>query len=95
MAIIGRKTKQPGDTRRCVVSFADWFADRTDAPASYTVAVDPGVTVAGDEINGSVVTVWISGGVSGTRYKVTVALTTTSTPPAVKEVDFYVIVKED
>jgi len=92
-AILGRFTKQPGETLDYDIDFTEWFTGRSDAPASYEVVVDTGITKVTDSRNGNVVKVVLSGGTSGVKYKVTVKLTTTAATPLIKEVDFTVAVK--
>jgi len=64
----------------------DWSAwlPAGDAIASYTVAVDPGITIASDSQSGAVVKVWLSGGTDTTVYGVRCTITTTNTPARVE-----------
>ena len=64
----------------------DWgtTADGHDRPwlnedetiTAHTVTVDPGLTKGATSVDGGRVTVWLSGGTTGTNYKVTCAVTT-------------------
>lgn len=90
-AILGRRTKQPDETRDYDVSFEDWFSNRSDTPVSHTTAVETGITLVSSTLTGEVVKVILSGGTSGEQYKVTVLLTTSS--GVVREGDFIVRVK--
>jgi len=92
--IAGRFTKQPGETLDYVVQFGPWFANRLDLPVSFTATAEAGITVAASSRSGTNVTVVLSGGVDGGRYKVTVRLTTNATPAIVKEIEFTVRVRE-
>lgn len=93
MAILGRFTKQPGETIDYPVDFTDWFEGRTgDSIASHTVTVEPGISIATHTRIGNVVTVVLAGGTTGTSYKTTVKITTAA--GLVKEVEFVVKVKE-
>lgn len=93
MAILGRFTKQPTEVLDYDVDFSEWFADRTDTLGSFAVVAEAGITVARSTNIGNVVKVVLSGGTNGTKYKVTVRVTTT--PNAyVREADFVVTVKE-
>lgn len=94
VGILGRFVKQSGETLDYRIDYSDWFATRADSPASFTVSVDAGITLAASSRQGSVVTVVLSGGTSGAQYKVTVRVTTDATPPIVKEADFIVKVKD-
>lgn len=94
MALIGNKTKQPGETRVYTADFTRWFSNRTDSPSAFTVTTTDGITVAGQERDGMKIKVALSGGDDGARYKVTVKMFTNSTPTTIKEADFYVAVRE-
>lgn len=89
--ILGKFAKQPSEVLDYDVDFSDWFSNRTDTPASYTVTVETGITKVADNRTGNVVKVILSGGTNGTKYKVTVLLTTSA--GLVKEADFTVTVK--
>lgn len=91
-SVLGKFTKQPAEVLDYDVNFTDWFSNRTDAPASFTVTADSGITVVSSSILGNIVKVVLGGGTTGTKYKVTVLLTTTTA--LVKEADFVVAVKE-
>lgn len=88
---LGRFTQQSAEVLDYDVDFTEWFSNRTDAPATFVVTADAGVTVSGSR-GGNVVRVTISGGTNGQRYKVTVRLTTTA--GFVKEADFQVRIKD-
>lgn len=92
MSILGKFVKQPSEVLDYDIDFTDWFANRTDTPASFVVTADTGITILGSSRTGNVVKVILSGGTSGTKYKVTVKLTTVGL--LVKEADFLVSVKE-
>lgn len=93
-SILGRFTKQSGETLDYIVDYSDWFLDRVDAPASVTATVETGMTVVASSISGETVKVVLSGGTDGTRYKCTVLLTTDAATPIIKEVDFMVTVRD-
>jgi len=78
------------------VDFTDWAIVRTDRPNSVTVAVETGLVVLGYSLVGNTVRVvlGVGAGVVDGAYKVTVRLTTDSSPAVVKEVDFQVRVRE-
>lgn len=76
MAILGIVTKQPAEVQDYDVSFSEWLTALSDTSASYTVTADTGITVDSFSITGGVVKVWLSGGIDGVTYKVTVTLTT-------------------
>jgi hypothetical protein len=91
-AVLGKFDKQPAEILDYDVDFTDWFANRTDSPSSHTATADAGITIVSATRTGNVVKVILSGGVSGTTYKVTVRMTTTAA--LVKEADFAVKIKE-
>jgi len=94
MAMLGRWTKQPGETLAYPVDYVDWLAERPgNAIASYTVSADAGIGVASHVKIGAIITVLLSGGTSGVSYKVTITVTTDLTQE-VKESEFVVKVKE-
>lgn len=91
--IVGKTEKQPSEVIDVIVDYTDWFSNRDDAPASIAVTADTGITIADDSLDGNEARVVLSGGTDGVRYKVTVLLSTNSTPTIIKEADFYVRVK--
>lgn len=92
MSILGKFTKQPGDTQDYSISYVDWLAGMSDTGLSHTVTVDTGITLGSSTLSGGVVTVWLSGGTDGNTYKVTCTLTTTG--GRVKQAEILVKVKE-
>jgi len=94
MPILGRYSKQPGDALDYDVDYTEWFSNRADAPLSFDVVADAGITIDNTMLIGNVVRVTLSGGTSGRSYKITVRLTTNAGVANVKEADFVVRVKE-
>jgi hypothetical protein len=92
MAVLGRFVKQPSEVLDYDVDFSDWFEVRTDTPSSHAVVAETGITVVGSSRTGNVVKVVLSGGTAGTKYKITVRLTTNTF--LVKEAEFVVAIKE-
>lgn len=92
MSVLGKFIKQPNEILDYDVDYSDWFTNRSDTPASITVEVEPGITLVGSSLTGSVAKVALSGGVDGNTYTITVRMTTDS--GMVKEADFQVKVKE-
>lgn len=94
MALV-KKTKQPGETIDYPVDFGEWLEVRPGYSIdTYTIEVDdPDLVVVTDLKVGNIITPFLSGGVDGTTYKVTVTATMTPTP-LVKEYDFQVVVRE-
>lgn len=85
--------KQPADVIDIDVDYSSYLPS-TDTIASATATVDTGLTLGSTVIDTSTDTVkqWVSGGTTANRYKVSVTMT--STEGRVKQVDFYVKVKE-
>lgn len=85
--------KQPGDTVDIDVDLSQWLPS-SDTISNAIASADTGITLGANAINNTlkVVKQWVSGGTTGNRYKVT--LTITSAEGRVKEVEFYVKVKE-
>jgi len=85
--------KQPAEVIDVDISCADWLPT-SDSIASASAVGDDGITVGLSEIdNGQkIVKQWVSGGLTLTKYKITVTIT--STEGRVKEADFYIKVKE-
>lgn len=92
MSIIGEHEKQPGETLDYDVSYARFFAKRTDDIASVTSTSDPGIVSGVNLVIGKVYKVFISGGTDGQTYKVTVVMI--STTGVIKEDEFFITVKE-
>ena len=103
--IIGKHTKQPAETLDYDCEFQDFLSDGdtlvTDGsspaiPVPLDVSVSPaGLTLGPTWVlaDGTTVKQWVSGGVDGVKYKVT--LTVTSGVGRVVQVEFYVAVKEE
>ena len=92
--LIGSVIQQPGDTLDYDVRYADWLSTG-DVVQSATAQVAPvGLTVQSPLVvdSGKTVKVWVSGGVTGTRYKVT--LTATTAQGRVVEHELRVIIKD-
>ncbi len=86
-------SKQPGDTVDIDVDLSQWLPG-SDTILNASATADAGITLGVTAINPTpkIVKQWVSGGTTGNRYKVT--LTITSAEGRVKEVEFYVKVKE-
>lgn len=85
--------KQPAENIDIDIDFSQWLPS-SDTISSSAVTADSGITL-GNTVNNVTekkVKQWVSGGASGARYKVTVRAT--SIEGRIKEVEFYVKVKE-
>lgn len=93
MAIIGAFTKQPGDTLDYDIDYTQWLVAGDEVTSAVAAAAPSGLTlVSVSEGVPDVVKVWVSGGTSGVRYKVTVITSTKG--GRVKEDEFLLTVKE-
>ena len=93
MAIIGAYTKQPGDTLDYDIDYTQWLPAGDEVIAASAASSPSGLTlVSVSEGVPDIVKVWVSGGTSGVRYKITI--TTTTKGSRVKEDEFLLTVKE-
>lgn len=97
MAVLEKYTKQPAERLDYDIDFASLFlsalGDTAPGPAGLEVTCEPvGLTVDDSLLTAGKVKVWLSGGTSGTTYKVTARVTTTA--GRVKEAEIAVKVKE-
>ena len=89
---LDKYTKQPADTEDFDISFVDYLIARDDTGSSLTVTVDDGITLVSSNLVAGVAKVWLSGGTTGTTYKITATLTTTG--GRIKQHEILVRVKE-
>lgn len=100
--MLGKFQKQPAETLDFDIDFSEFLSDGDSlvtagdppAPNPLDVTVTPagltlGLTVV---LNGNTIKQWVSGGVDGQKYKIT--LTATSNAGRVKQVEFTVRVKD-
>lgn len=97
MAILAKYVQQPGELLDYDIDYLSLFltplADTAPGPGNVTVTAEPsGLTVERFYLADGVVKVWLTGGISGTTYKVTARVTTTA--GRVKEAEISVKVKE-
>lgn len=92
MAILKSFDKQPGEVQDYDISFADWLAALSDTAASFAVTAETGITLGDTSLTSGVVKAWLSGGVHGTRYKITASVTTAG--GRTKEDEIMIRVKE-
>lgn len=85
--------KQPGDTLDFNVRFDRWLPSE-DSITTVTAVVDVPAEVNIDSLqySGQTVTVWLSGGLTGNTYKVTVTVATAV--GRIKETEFKLRVRE-
>lgn len=92
MAIIGTMQKQPGENLDYDIDFSDWIPEG-DYIASAVVTPITGIAVGVVTVfDDYFVKVWLSGGTSGTTYKLEVTATTNN--GRIKQAEFKVKVRE-
>lgn len=84
--------KQPGDTQDYDANYNPYLTGLTDTGASVDVSADTGITLDSSALVSGVVKVWLSGGVDGETYIITVTLTTTG--GRIKQHEFAVKVRD-
>ena len=84
--------KQPNDVQDYDINYTRYLRGLSDTPQSFEVVAPSGITLMASSLTGNVVKVWLSGGTAGTKYKITVRLTTTG--GRVKEAEITIHVKE-
>ncbi len=94
VAILGKFEKQSTEVLDYDVDFTKWFAKRSLTPNVLAVVADAGIDVVASSRTGAVVKIILGGGTPGAKYKITVRLTSASTPPLLREADFTVTIKD-
>jgi len=89
---LGIQTKQPKEVLDFDVEYADWIPSGDTLSSAVITVDDAGLTIDSHSISGTIVKVWLSGGVHGVKYKVTVL--TTTTDGRIEESEFFLKVKE-
>lgn len=84
--------KQPVEIQDYDFDFSEYLTYHSDSISTHTATCDAGVTIMATDVTGSVVKVFVSGGVSGQNYKVSVNITTLG--GRVKQGDVLVKVRE-
>lgn len=92
MTVLATFIKQPADVQDYDIDFSKYLDAIEDTPASYTASAEDGLNIDSSLIVDKRVKVWISGGTSGTVYKITVTLTTLI--GRTKQVEIKIKVKE-
>jgi hypothetical protein len=94
--MLGIVQKRPADVLDYDIEFADWIADLGDSDtitvATAVLDVTGELVIDSTQISGSIVKIWLSGGVDGSTYVVTLSITTAA--GRFKEVDFKVRVRD-
>ena len=76
MAVLSKFTKQPGEVKDYNFSFARELAAVNDTIQSHSVTAEDGLTVVSTAVSSGVVKAFLSGGTTGTSYKVTCVVVT-------------------
>ena len=92
MAVLGTFTKQPAEVQDYDIDFSEWLAAFPDTAVSHAVTADAGITLGATTLAAGVVKVWLSGGLTGTSYKITATITTAG--GGTKEDEIKIKVKE-
>lgn len=89
-------TKQPADVQDYDIDFNTEYlvglGDTAPGPSGLVVAAEPGINIESTTLSQGRVKVWVSGGATGQRYKITVTVTTSG--GRTKQVEILVKVKE-
>ena len=91
MAVLATITQQPGDIRDYDIDFSEWFPVG-DTVIGATLSVLPLGLTAGYALQGMRVKVWLSHGVVGQTYKVTITASTSD--GRAKETELRVKIKD-
>lgn len=76
MSLLGTFTKQPAEKIDYDIDYSAWLTPGDDI-ASVVVTIDKtGLTIPQPQQASPVIKVWVSGGVDGAAYKITVTATT-------------------
>lgn len=94
MTILGTFEKQSGDTQDYDISFVDWLTKLNDTGLFHTCHAEDGIELFDSVLENGVVKVWLRGGVHNKRYKITAVLTTSTSPPRIKEAEIMIRVKD-
>ena len=92
MSVLATFIKQPADVQDYDIDFSKYLDAIEDTPASYIATADDGLNIDSSFMVAKRVKVWVSGGTSGTVYKITVTLTTLI--GRTKQVEIKIKVKE-
>lgn len=87
--------QDPDDFESCKLTYTQWL-NSGETLADATVTVESGLTLEVTDIqdSGTSVQLFLSGGTAGSRYKVSVKVTTDSSPARINEKSFYLQVAE-
>ena len=89
---LARYTKQPGEKESYTIDYSDDLTDGDEVISATVVVTPTGLVHSATDQRADSVRVWLSGGASGTKYKVEVTATTGD--GRVLQDEFTVTVKE-
>ena len=89
---LGNFTKQPVEIIDYDIDYSEWLTAGDNVQAASVEVTPIGLTVESTFINDHRVKIWVSGGTTGTTYKLTVTATTAD--GRVKQDEFKVKVKD-
>ena len=77
MSLDNQYLKDPSAVLDWLFDWTDWLATE-ETIITHTITADAGITVDGSDENAGIVTVWLSGGTAGEKYKVACLITTSA-----------------
>ena len=89
---LGNFNKQPVEVKDYDIDYTEWLTQGDSVQGATVVVVPTGLTVDSIFTSDKTVKLWLSGGTTGTQYKLTV--TTTTEDGRVKEDEFKVRVRD-
>ncbi|QOJ19483.1 MAG: hypothetical protein HRU77_01485 [Gammaproteobacteria bacterium] len=89
---LGSFTKQPIDVTDYDVDYSQWLTSGDNVESARVSVTPDGLTVESIFVNDPKVKIWVSGGASGSKYKLTI--TTTTADGRVKQDEFKITVKD-
>lgn len=92
MSVLATFSKQPEDVQDYDIDYNEWLTDLEDTASNCSVVADTGIEVRAYTLNAGIVKVWLAGGTSGVKYKVTATVTTVG--GRIKQAEVAVKVKE-
>ena len=90
--ILGTFQKQPADRLDYDVTYKDWLTTGDNLESMVAESVPEGLTIDSVYVNDPIAKIWLSGGMSGMTYKVT--LTATTADGRIRQDEFKVKVKD-
>jgi hypothetical protein len=76
------------DTQDYDINFNRYLTGLSDTGVSSVVTVDPGITLISSVLTAGVIKLWVTGGVDGQEYLISIKLTTTGGRTKTKVVQF-------